>query len=98
MKTRSIRADRTTAARQAAIWAAALLVGSCSGSTATDAVTLGDVASIEVTPPTSALALGAQLPLTAVARDVDGKIVSNASIVWSVTQVASQPSARVYRT
>ena len=84
MKTRSIRADRTTAARQAAIWAAAFLVGSCSGSTATDAVTLGDVASIEVTPSTSALALGAQLPLTAVARDVDGKIVSNASIVWSV--------------
>lgn len=66
------------------MWLAGAAVWACSGSTATDAVTSDGVASIEVTPSTSALALGAQLPLTAVARDVDGKIVSDAPVVWSV--------------
>ncbi|HTI64210.1 MAG TPA: Ig-like domain-containing protein, partial [Gemmatimonadaceae bacterium] len=81
---RRVRVDRALLARQVATWAAACLVGSCSASTTTDAVSSGNVVSIEVTPATSALALGAQLPLTAVARDADGKIVSDASIVWSV--------------
>jgi trimeric autotransporter adhesin len=71
-------------ARRAATWAAVYALWSCSAATTTDAVSGSDVASIEVTPSTSSLSLGAQLPLSAVARDVDGKIVTDASLVWSV--------------
>jgi uncharacterized protein YjdB len=81
---RRITVGRAQLTRRVATWVAAGLVWSCSASTTTDAVSSGNVVSIEVTPSTSALALGAQLPLAAVARDADGKIVSDASIVWSV--------------
>ena len=81
----SIRVDSRSmiVARRTVTWLVAAVVG-CSGATATDSVGGGDIASIEVTPPSSSLALGAQLPLQAVAKDPDGKIVSGAAIIWSV--------------
>jgi uncharacterized protein YjdB len=84
MSGRVLRVDHVIRARRAAAWLVALAVWSCSGSTATDAGSSGDVAAIEITPSTSSLAVGAQLPLTAVARGVDGKIVTDAALVWSV--------------
>lgn len=74
-------------ARRTVTWLVAAVVG-CSGGTVTDSVGGGDIASIEVTPPASSLALGAQLPLQAVAKDPGGKIVSAASVVWSVKDPA----------
>ncbi|HTJ24284.1 MAG TPA: Ig-like domain-containing protein [Gemmatimonadaceae bacterium] len=83
-------------ARRTVTWLVAAVVG-CSGATVTDSVGGGDIASIEVTPPSSSLALGAQLPLQAVAKDPDGKIVSTASVVWSVKDptIASVSNAGV---
>lgn len=81
---RTTRIGPTPIVRRTTAWLVATIVWSCSGSTATDAVGSGEIASIEVSPPSSSVAIGAQLPLTAVARDGDGKIVSDASIVWSV--------------
>ncbi|HSQ29801.1 MAG TPA: Ig-like domain-containing protein [Gemmatimonadaceae bacterium] len=85
----SIRVDSRSIfiARRAVTWLVAAVVG-CSGATVTDSVGGGDIASIEVTPPSSSLALGARLPLQAVAKDPDGKIVSTASVVWSVKDPA----------
>jgi len=81
----SLRVDSRSSvvARRTVTWLVAAVVG-CSGATVTDSVGGGDIASIEVTPPSSSLALGAQLPLQAVAKGPDGKIVSDASIIWSV--------------
>ena len=95
---RSSAVDSTIVARRTAAWLAAAAVWSCSGSATTDASAGGGtIASIEVSPPTSSLAVGAQLPLTAVARDIDGKIVPSASLVWSVRDpsIASVSSSGV---
>ena len=82
---RSVRVDSRSivVARRTVTWLVAAVVG-CSGATVTDSAGGGDIASIEVTPPSSSLALGAQLPLQAVAKAPDGKIVSAAAIIWSV--------------
>lgn len=84
MNARSSRIDSARPAWLAATWVVAALVWSCSSSATTDSISSGQIASIEVTPATSSLAIGAQLPLSALARDPDGKIVSDASLVWSV--------------
>lgn len=70
--------------RRTGMWLVATAAWACAGSASTDTGSAGQIASIEVSPPASSLAIGAQLPLTAVAHDVDGKIVPNASLVWSV--------------
>src|SRR4051794_28712474 len=75
---------RSLAIRRGLMWLAAAVVWSCSS--ATDVVENGGdaVAAVVVTPRTSTLAVGAQLPLQAVVQGADGKAVSGVSVVWSV--------------
>jgi uncharacterized protein YjdB len=44
----------------------------------------GDVAAVGVTPPTSTITVGAQLPLQALVQDAAGNAISNAAVFWSV--------------
>lgn len=60
-------------------------------------VTQIPVASVEVTPASANLAPGGVVQLTAVARDIDGSIVSGRSVAWSTSnaQVATVSAGRV---
>jgi len=75
---------RSVAIRRGLLWLAAAVVWSCSS--ATDVVENGGdtISAVEVTPPTSTVAVGAQVPLQAVVKDADGKAVTGASVVWTV--------------
>jgi uncharacterized protein YjdB len=68
--------------------AAALMTLSCSSSTETTDPGSNGVAAVVVTPPSSTIAVGAQLPLQAQVQDAAGKILPDAPIVWSVKDVA----------
>jgi uncharacterized protein YjdB len=76
---------RSEAVRHGLVWAAATLVWSCTGSTeVVDSGGSDGVASISVTPPTTSVAVGGEVPLQATPQDASGKAVSGVSIVWSV--------------
>jgi hypothetical protein len=68
--------------------AAALMTLSCSSSTDTDPGSGENVAAVIVTPPSSTIAVGAQLPLQAQVQDATGKLLPDASVVWSVKDSA----------
>jgi uncharacterized protein YjdB len=78
-----MRGIRPEAVRRGLVWAAATFVWSCSSSTAIDS-SGSDVASIVVTPPTSTIAVGAEVPLQATPQDASGKTVGGVSVLWSV--------------
>ena len=82
-----MRIRRTLAAVALASWAC--------GSTQPDATP--QVATVDVTPSSSTLALNAQLPLQAQVTDASGAVVPNASVVWTVQNagVASVSSSGV---
>jgi len=91
-----MRGVRPLAVRRALVWAAATLVWSCSSSTAVDS-TGSDVASIAVSPSTSTIAVGAEVPLQATPQDASGKAVPGVSILWTVqdSKVAKVSSSGV---
>ena len=64
------------------LWVGAAIALSCSDVTET---TSGDeIASVGVTPSTSTLTIGAQVPLQVVVTDASGRTITDASIFWSV--------------
>ena len=69
--------------RRLGIWAATVLVAACV-SVATDVATTLNVGSVSITPPTTTLAVGTQIPLQALVKDPNGKTLSGASVFWSV--------------
>ena len=69
--------------RRVAIWSACAVVAACVG-VATDVVTTLNVGSVSITPPSSSLSIGAQMPLQALVQDPSGKTISGASVFWSV--------------
>lgn len=78
MSLRSVRSSLAPAA-----WAA-LLALSCSSPTGVDGSAIVDVASVRLDPPSSTVILGADVALHAAVMDVDGNVVPNAPIVWTV--------------
>src|SRR5689334_8310096 len=78
------------------VWAA-LFALSCSNPTGVDRSAVVDVASVRVDPPTSTVILGAEVTLHAAVMDVDGSVVPDAPVVWTVRDpdIASVSSAGV---
>ena len=62
-------------ARRVAAWIAVSAAAACSGGGA-DVVTTGTVASVSITPPTTTVSIGAQIPLQALVQDQSGKTVT----------------------
>lgn len=73
--------------RRAAAWVTAVFVAACSSST-TDLVSGGSVATVSVSPPTSTVSIGAQLPLQAIVQDAKGQAVSSVDVHWSIQNSA----------
>ena len=73
----------TRRTRRAAIWAAGLAVAACS-STTSDNLVSSEVATVAVSPPTSTVSIGAQVPLQAVVQDASGNTITDADVIWSV--------------
>jgi len=70
-------------ARRATAWTAAAVVAACSG-VATDEGTTANVASVSITPPTTTVTLGSQIPLQALVQDPNGKTITGTDVFWSV--------------
>jgi uncharacterized protein YjdB len=67
---------------------AALLALSCSSPTGVDGSAGLDVAAVSVDPSASTLIVGTDLPLRASVMDVDGNVVPNVPVVWTVRDPA----------
>ncbi len=82
-------------ARRVAAWIAVSTAAACAGGAAD--VTTGTVASISITPPTTTVSIGAQIPLQALVQDPSGKTVTATEVFWSVQDpnVATVSSAGV---
>ncbi|HEX6252128.1 MAG TPA: Ig-like domain-containing protein [Gemmatimonadaceae bacterium] len=67
-----------------------LLVGACGAMACSDATGTAEtvVASLAVTPPTSTITVGAELPLQVVVQDATGQTITGVSVVWSVRDPA----------
>ena len=61
---------------------AAAVVAACA-SAATDVVTTADVASVSITPPSTTISIGAQIPLQALVQDASGRAITGTDIFWS---------------
>ena len=85
----------TPAARRVASWAGLITIAACA--LTTEVVPTTDVASVSVTPPTTTVAVGSQIPLQAVVQDASGKPITGTGIFWSVQNptIASISSAGV---
>ena len=88
---------RPKAVRRGLVWAAAMFVWSCGSSTDVGSGGSDGVASIQVTPPTTSVAVGAEVPLQATPQDATGKAISGVSVVWTVqdSRIAKVSSAGV---
>lgn len=73
---------------QRRFWVALPLVCSCAGATDATVGPGAPVATVAVNPPSTTLIVGTQFPLQAVVTDVDGKLVSQPAIVWTVRDTA----------
>ncbi len=69
--------------RRATVWILAAVVAACS-STSTDVVTSADVGSVFITPPTTTVRVGSQIPLQALVQDAGGKTIPGTDVFWSV--------------
>jgi uncharacterized protein YjdB len=69
--------------RRIGIWSVAALAAACV-SVATDVSTALNVGSVSVTPPTTTLSIGTQVPLQALVQDPNGKSIPGALVFWSV--------------
>lgn len=65
------------------IWVALLVIAACSSAT-TDEVASSEVATVAVSPPTSTVSIGAQLPLRAIVEDAIGDTITDVDVHWSV--------------
>ena len=63
---------------------AVLALAACSSATGPDAGSSGEVATVLITPPTSTVSVGAQIPLQASVQDVAGRVIPSVPVVWSV--------------
>jgi len=89
MKSDSTRVARPAMRRRLVFWVVALLTLACSGGlTDVTPVLSNAVNTIVITPSTATLALGEQLPLQAVATDIDGKVVAAPDLIWTVRDSA----------
>ena len=70
-----------TALRRGSLSVAAFIVGSCSS--ATDSIQ-GDIATVVVTPSSTSVAVGAQVPLQVTVEDASGKAVTGVAVLWTV--------------
>jgi uncharacterized protein YjdB len=73
----------TPGTRRVAAWMAAAVVAACT-SVATDIATTANVGSVRITPPTTTVSIGAQIPLQALVQDPSGKTITGTDIFWSV--------------
>lgn len=82
--------------RRAAVWMAAAVVAACA-SAATDVVTTADVGTVSITPASTTVSVGAQIPLQALVQDPSGHTITGTDIFWSVqsASVATVSSAGV---
>ena len=64
---------------------------------ATDVVTTANVGSVSITPPTTTVSIGAQIPLQALVQDPSGKAITATEVFWSVQDpsIATVSSAGV---
>jgi uncharacterized protein YjdB len=58
------------------------VVAACASGT--DTVTTADVASVSITPPSTTVSIGAQVPLEARTQDPTGRTITGTSVFWSV--------------
>jgi uncharacterized protein YjdB len=68
--------------RRVAAWMATAVVAACA-SEATDVVTT-NVGSVSITPASTTVAIGAQIPLHALVQDPSGRTITGMNIFWSV--------------
>jgi len=88
---------RSRAIRRGLMWGAAIVVWACGSATEVDQSGGGTIAAVVVSPSTSTVTIGAQVPLQASVRDAEGKLVSGVPVLWSVedSKIASVSSSGV---
>jgi len=88
---------RSRAIRRGLMWGAAVVVWACGGATEVDQSGGDSIAAVVVSPSTSTVTIGAQVPLQASVRDAEGKLVSGVPVLWSVedSKIASVSSSGV---
>jgi uncharacterized protein YjdB len=64
------------------VWIAAAVVAGCN--VAREVVSTIDVGSVSITPPTTTVSIGSQIPLQALVQDPSGKTIPAADVHWSV--------------
>lgn len=69
--------------RRVATWSVVAAVVAACATVATDIAT-ANIASVSITPPTTTVAIGAQIPLQVLAQDPNGKTISVTDVFWSV--------------
>jgi trimeric autotransporter adhesin len=69
--------------RRATVWILVAVVAAC-GSASTDVVTTADVGSVSITPTTTTVRVGSQIPLQALVQDPDGNTIPGTDVFWSV--------------
>src|SRR5438309_8973344 len=72
------------AIRRGLMWTAAVIVWACSSATEVSVNGPDDIATVVVTPSTTTMAIGAEVPLQAVVQDATGKSVAGVAVQWSV--------------
>jgi uncharacterized protein YjdB len=69
--------------RRTTVWILAAVVAACS-STSTDLLTTADVGSVSITPTTTTVRVGSQIPLQALVQGPGGKTIPGTDVFWSV--------------
>jgi len=69
--------------RRATVWILAAVAAACS-SRSTDIVTTADVGSVSITPTTTTVRVGSQIPLQALVQDPGGRTIPGTDVFWSV--------------
>jgi trimeric autotransporter adhesin len=73
--------------RKLARWTAFSIIAGCAGAV-TDATPVATIATVAINPPSTSVPIGTQFPLQAVVTDVDGKLVPQPTVVWTVRDTA----------
>ena len=84
------KSHRSSASRRRVVFGmAATLLWACSGSITDVTPSVGGtISEISINPPSATIAVGAQIPLAAIATDPTGKTIASAPIVWTVRDTA----------
>jgi uncharacterized protein YjdB len=75
---------RSLAIRRGLLWGAAVVVWACSTATEVDQTGTDSVATVVVSPSTTTVSIGAQIPLQASVKDAEGKVVPGVPVQWTV--------------